>query len=301
VPHVRWAILCIGCAVLLVACRSAKVPHEHIRKGDEIIVCGQRVQTGAPVVLWTDPGGYNGYMAPPGTRWNDRPGAPSAAATLAQLQQVIDQFVIHYDACGLSRECFRILNERNLSVHFMLDLDGTIYQTLDLKERAWHATTSNSRSIGIEIANVGAFDSPRSPLLTRWYAPDAEGRTRITIPRELGDGGLRSRGFVPRPARAEPVSGQVQSMTLHQYDLTEEQYDSLMKLTGALCRVFPKIRCDYPRDAAGNLITHKLPDDHLSVYRGLIGHYHVQANKQDPGPAFQWDRIIAGARQLLSR
>jgi N-acetyl-anhydromuramyl-L-alanine amidase AmpD len=37
----------------------------------------------------------------------------------------------------------------------MLDLDGTIYQTLDLKERASHATIANSRSIGIEIANMG--------------------------------------------------------------------------------------------------------------------------------------------------
>jgi len=38
-------------------------------------------------------------------------------------------------------QCFKVLHDhRDLSVHFMLDLDGTIYQTLDLKERAWHAT-----------------------------------------------------------------------------------------------------------------------------------------------------------------
>ena len=44
----------------------------------------------------------------------------------------------------------------------MLDLDGTIYQTLDLKEGAWHATDANGRSIGIEIANIGAFTDPES-------------------------------------------------------------------------------------------------------------------------------------------
>src|SRR5438046_1087056 len=31
------------------------------RKGDEIVVAGQYFHTGAPVVLWTDPGGYDAY------------------------------------------------------------------------------------------------------------------------------------------------------------------------------------------------------------------------------------------------
>src|SRR4051794_37667920 len=31
------------------------------RPGDEIVVCGQLFHTTAPVVLWTDPGGYDAY------------------------------------------------------------------------------------------------------------------------------------------------------------------------------------------------------------------------------------------------
>ena len=31
------------------------------RSGDEIVVCGQLFHTGAPVVLWDDPGGYDAY------------------------------------------------------------------------------------------------------------------------------------------------------------------------------------------------------------------------------------------------
>jgi N-acetyl-anhydromuramyl-L-alanine amidase AmpD len=34
-------------------------------------------------------------------------------------------------------------------------------------------------------------------------------------------------------------------------------------------------------------------------YHGLLGHYHIQENKVDPGPAFQWDYVVEGARQLL--
>jgi N-acetyl-anhydromuramyl-L-alanine amidase AmpD len=91
----------------------------------------------------------------------------------------------------------------------------------------------------------------------------------------------------------------VQGRELVQFDLTPQQYRSLVTLTAALCRTFPKIRCDYPRDENGQLISHKLPDSELMKYHGLLGHYHIQENKVDPGPAFQWDYVVEGARQLL--
>jgi N-acetylmuramoyl-L-alanine amidase len=219
---------------------------------------------------------------------------------LPTLQRVVDQFVLHYDVCGTSRQCFKVLHDlRGLSVHFMLDLDGTIYQTLDLKERAWHATTSNGRSVGIEIANMGAYGNEEKSPFREWYARDSDGRTRITIPARFGDGGIRTLDFVGRPDRPEPVVGVIQGRTLTQYDFTPEQYEALIKLTATLCKVFPKIKCDYPRDASGELIPQKLPDDQLNAYQGVIGHFHIQTNKVDPGPAFQWDYVIDNARRLI--
>jgi N-acetylmuramoyl-L-alanine amidase len=304
------------------------------RQGDEIVVCGQWVHTGAPVVTWMDPGGYDAYrverrFAPlDDSDWRhstaevkelktpNRYGLRKAGLTPAQLEQVrgggwplallqekVDQLVLHFDACGTSRQCFKVLqDQRDLSVHFMLDLDGTIYQTPDLKERAWHATISNDRSVGIEIANIGAYDvnAPHDPL-SDWYRKDASGRTRIVIPEAIGGmASLRSARFVPHPARDQPVVGMIQGQTLRMYDLTPRQYDSLIKLTATLCRVFPRIRCDYPRDAAGRLITHKLPSDQLAGYEGVLGHYHIQTDKTDPGPALDWDRVINGARALMA-
>jgi N-acetylmuramoyl-L-alanine amidase len=190
---------------------------------------------------------------------------------------------------------------RNLSVHFMLDIDGTIYQTLDVKERAWHAAASNDRSVGIEIANIGAYP-PRAEglpdMLARWYGQD-EGGTVITIPQNLGDGGVRTPGFVGRPARDEPVVGKIHGQRLMQYDLTPEQYDSLIRLTAALCTVLPRIACDYPRDDQGQLIRTTLQPEQLESHRGLIGHWHSQRNKIDPGPAFQWERVVLGAQRLM--
>jgi N-acetylmuramoyl-L-alanine amidase len=296
------------------------------RKGDEIVACGQLFHTTAPVVLWTDPGGYDAYRverrfvpakeaswdASKGVlkepvRFGLRRGVLSADETervrgggwdLPLLQRVVDKFVIHFDAAGTSRRCFEVLHDRRgLSVQFMLDLDGTIYQTLDLKEGAWHATKANAHSIGIEIANIGAYPADEPGPLDRWYRRDADGHTRIVLPD--GPSGIRDTRVPLRPIRDEPVVGMIQGQRLRQYDLTAAQYDSLIKLTAALCTIFPEIRCDYPRDASGHLIPHKLPDDEFTRYHGLLGHYHVQTNKVDPGPAFQWDRLVEGARGLM--
>jgi N-acetyl-anhydromuramyl-L-alanine amidase AmpD len=40
------------------------------------------------------------------------------------------------------------------------------------------------------------------------------------------------------------------------------------------------------------LITHKLPDAVLEKYQGILGHFHIQENKIDPGPAFDWEKIV---------
>jgi len=316
---------------LLAGCASPRPGSIAPRAGDEIVVAGQFIHTGTRVVLWMDPGGYDAYrverrFAPfDKSSWEtshvavaeltspNRYGLRRAALTPEQieqvrgggwdlplLQQVVDQFVIHFDAAGTSRQCFTVLHDiRDLSVHFMLDLDGTIYQTLDAKERAWHATSSNSRSVGIEIANIGAYPSRAARTLGDWYSSDNNGNTRITIPSRFGNGGIRTPNFAGHPARPEIVSGEIQGQQLVQYDFTPEQYGALIHLTAALCKTFPKLRCDYPRDSSGQLLKVKLPDDELNQYAGLLGHYHVQSNKVDPGPAFQLDRVIQGARELL--
>jgi N-acetylmuramoyl-L-alanine amidase len=316
----------------LAGCKTAFRPGTlERRKGDEIVAAGQFFHTGTGVVLWMDPGGYDAYrverrFSPIGksdwetshaevkelthpNRYNlRRPGLSAEEIErvrgggwdLPLLQRVVDQFVLHFDVCGISRQCFNVLQDhRDLSVHFMLDLDGTIYQTLDLKERAWHATTSNARSVGIEIANMGAYSPGHDEPLHEWYATDTNGQARIAIPAKYGDGGIRTAGFVGKPARPAPIAGNIQGQDLVQYDYTPEQYRALIRLTATLCKVFPKIKCDYPRDAEGKLIPRKLPNDELENYQGVLGHFHIQTDKVDPGPAMQWDYIIGGARRLL--
>ena len=204
-------------SLVLTSCRTPGRPLK--RHGDEIVVAGQLFHTGTRVITCMDPGGYDAYRTErrfspiADSAWDktheavkaipspNRYGMRKAALTpeeiehvrgggwdLSKLQSVVDQFVIHFDVCGVSKQCFNILHDhRGLSVHFMLDIDGTIYQTLDLKERAWHATTSNERSIGIEVANMGAYPGNDLRVLHVWYQRDAKGLPYIKVPASIGD------------------------------------------------------------------------------------------------------------------
>ena len=301
------------------------------RHGDEMVVAGQFFHTGTRVVLWMDPGGYDAYRVErrfvpfeesdfeSSQPHLDSPRTPNrydirrSNLTPQQLERVrgggwdlptlqsnVDQFVLHFDVAGISRTCFNTLQDRrDLSVHFMCDLDGTIYQTLDLKERARHATIANNRSVGIEIANLGSYRETEKDPLAEWYKKEPDGRTIITIPERFGPSPERAPHFVGRPARREMIVGEVQGSQLHQYDFTRQQYKALARLTAALCTVFPRIACDYPREADGRLMTHKVPSEELQNYHGVLGHYHIQTNKVDPGPALQWDYLIGEARRLM--
>jgi N-acetylmuramoyl-L-alanine amidase len=293
------------------------------RKGDEIMVAGQLFHTGTPVVLWTDPGGYDAYRVEKhfasyeDSQWDvikDKVDSPnryslrykgehftpeqleqikSGGWPLELLQDTVDQFVIHYDVCGTSRRCFKVLHDlRTLSVHFMLDIDGTIYQTLDLKERGWHAGTANNRSVGIEIANMGAYPTDKLDAIKDWYAVHEDGTVELTLPETRGDGGVRTPEFKSGPIRNELVAGTINGRDLNQYDLTPEQYKALIKLTATLTKVFPKMELDYPRDENGEHIPGVLTEAQAAEFQGLLGHYHVIKSKIDPGPAFQWDYLL---------
>ena len=303
-------------AALSLSCRST--PGAPLKRaGDEISVAGELIHSGTRVVLWSEPGGYDAYrphcffepdvrspsrnadcIARYGSWRRDLPAEVTERVrtrgwTVDDLAATVSQVVIHFDACGTSKRCFEVLHDiRGLSCHFLIDLDGTVYQTLDVKERAWHAAGANDRSIGIEIANIGAFADPAE--LATWYKRDNDG-VRIAVPEELR--GHLAEDAVFRPRQDEPVHGRVQEQALLQYDFTEAQYRSLEKLLVTLCRVLPRIHARVPRDANGEVLGCAFDSDaELHAFEGLVGHSHVTKRKIDPGPAFDWDRVVGALR-----
>ena len=298
-----------------------------VEVNQSIVACGEEIYVGAPAVLWADPLGYNAYStdyhfgSPPASADGPEEGelryAPGRVdrstgevlvkpeiGSFVELQRALDMFVVHYDVCGVSQTCFKVLHDRRgLSVHFMIDIDGTIYQTLDLRDTAWHARQVNSRSVGVEIAHIGAYppgSSAGARAFDRWYDVDAEG-PRITPPGDPAALGVMTPGFVGRPARSQKIVGPVQGEVREQYDFTPEQYDSLVKLTAALCRHFKRIEPDAPRNPLGRVSTARMTEEEEAAFGGIVGHYHVSAQKQDPGPAFDWDLFLAKVRTRLMR
>ncbi len=294
----RLAFLVVVPLSLLTSCAALPAPGDPAqRSGDEISICGRLFHTGAKVVLWNDPGGFDAYR--PHRRFAPDEEGPSAAPeriarygsfrrglpeevearvrksgwNLPDLRAAITQVVVHYDAAGSSKRCFEILQDvRGLSSHFLLDLDGTIYQTLDVKERAWHAGIANYRSVGIEIANLGAYPD-RETLEDRFLATDS----------------AKLLGIVGFPV---PVVGRVQGTELHQYPFTEAQVESLGRLVATLCRVL-EIPAVAPRGPDGGVRTTVLDtEDDVRGFAGILGHLHTSRNKVDPGPAFDWKRLF---------
>ena len=253
--------------LLLLLAAGCAIPRAAPR-GEEIVVCGEQVPIGTRVILWDEPGGYRASDDHYGVR---RPPGETGDA-LADLQRSVHQIVLHYDAAGTSAQCFKVLQKRGLSSHFMLDLDGTIYQTVDVEARAWHAGKANDASVGIEIANIGAYDD-RARL--ERFDP---------LPAWIDRGSLAA-----IPDRGEPVSGAIHGGRMWQYRFTEAQYVALGRLCAALVRTLPRIRRRAPQETT---VLSGAPE-----YEGIIAHYHLKRSKVDPGPAFDWDRL---AREMQS-
>jgi len=269
---------------LLVATVAVAVPlgaragEPNASPGSSIIVAGQPFDVGHPVVLWSDPQGFDAYQTTCIDQQggccdfdNKRYGVRNHVSkrSLPELQEVVSQFVLHFDGCVNSRSCFKSMHNRprprgstgcGLSAHFMIDSDGTIYQTLDLVERAFHAEEANSTSVGVEICNRGRVDRSEWPKLP------AEYRTR--------------------PTRHVVINGEDHEA----YEFRPEQYDAIVALTRTLLRVFPKLKPEIP-EKDGQVIMNTL-EDPLS-FAGILGHLHVdlQRQKWDPG-ALDWRRIL---------
>lgn len=310
---------------------TAKAKRPPFNPGSVIKIAGESFDIGTPVVLWTDPIGYNAYLEKcwtskeilPGTAENPpKPGSsPKRYGTrvvsgkgawadrvrkrgweLAELKEQVHQFVVHYDVVGTSERCFRALHDqRGLSVHFMLDLDGTIYQTLDVRERAFHASDANDISVGVEIANLGARSGADRAVFDEWYRKvDVKGRSAVIIipPDSAKTGPQRLEDYVPEPLRPVPVEGVVQGAKLTQWDFTAPQYAALARLIRGISKALPRVKIAVPRDAKNGVVNAVLPNPRRLGFEGIVGHYHISDEKYDPGPAFQWTRLLDDIRAL---
>jgi N-acetylmuramoyl-L-alanine amidase len=105
--------------------------------------------------------------------------------------------VLHHTTNATAEQSLRTLTDplREVSAHYLVARDGSIFQLVDERFRAWHAGRSrwgsdadlNSASIGIELDNSGSEPFPPAQIdaLLRLLA-DLKGRYRIRTENFLG-------------------------------------------------------------------------------------------------------------------
>ena len=161
-------------------------------------------------------------------------------------------FVAHWDVCLSSKSCFKILEKRGLSVHFLIDNDGTIYQIMDCNDIGWHAGNRkvNNKSIGVEISNA--------------YYPKYQAI-------------YRRKGFGERPVMEEVV--------VHGKELKPFMgfYPVQIKAFKALAEALNKA---YDIPLVAPMENNKLIETTYSkvqdaTFKGVVSHYHITERKID--------------------
>jgi N-acetyl-anhydromuramyl-L-alanine amidase AmpD len=197
-----------------------------------IIVRGQPYRCLAPVRTWHATGLHFLTRTRRETRWivNHWTASENAAS------RVFESLRSHVDRDG---------KPEPLSVHFIVDQLGEIYQCADTEALCAHALGGNTYGIGIEIVN-------------------------------RGDGGAPDRGF-DRPKRTEMIHGRMCTYG----EFYAAQVASVVALNAALAAAY-SLPLRVPMKG-GDVFPGVLEPHYLAGYRGVLGHLHISAGKRDPG------------------
>ena len=216
---------------------SSRVENNIIHNGHHLPINWDKV------ILWDEP---DGFRANKGC-YTDLSGKADRNPTM---------FVNHWDVCLSSESCANILNKRGISVHFLIDNDGTIFQMLDTQHKAWHAGIRNNvggnpKGIGVEIANA------YYPKYQSWYVKN---------------------GFGERPLVEDAV---VHGRTLSPFmDFYPVQIQALKALWKA-CSDGIGIPLTYPSNSDGTLSRSVHSDCVKGTFKGICNHYNFTKTKLD--------------------
>lgn len=187
------------------------------------------------------------------TRWFDSDGLKLAKRPDADPDRQIKTFITHWDVCLSSKSCVKVLNKRNLSIHFCIDNDGTIHQLADISSRCLHAGSRlwNNNSIGVEVSNA---------FYTKYQNHYVK------------------KGFGERPiCKDSTVHGKKVEEHLDFYDVQKEAlkalYSAINKGVG--------IPLETPTDSNGKTTLSVHDDSVNGSFKGFISHYHLTRRKMD--------------------
>lgn len=257
------------------------------------------------------------------SRMDSRDGMPMYGDRYVGLGQRgvdIRQVLFHVSLTPTVAETVKELVDSSLSTHLLVDRDGTVYQLLDLDAAAYHAGDANQHSIGVDFVQpLERFPFKDDMTFERWsklapparaawqgaaerwqpstcacgelpviggpLAADFEGeqidpKNPLDLPHDLNLG-------VKDPRRIHPLVGPVEihGQQFRAFGPTPAATESALLVTSALLDAYPSIPATLPANHEGALIG-RVADDPRRY--GVVGHYHWEAQRWDPGPGFDW-------------
>lgn len=199
-----------------------------------------------------------------------------------------ERIVIHFTLGQTLGDMKTLTTEESpISTAYLLARDGIIYRLFSPHQFAWHLGDQyghNARSIGIELANYGGLKEIGNNMLAT-----GSGISFCS----LDD----TQAYIKLP---QPYRGYS-----YYANYTEEQYEGLIILLRYLTKEFniPKtfLSSDPAQEAAGNwdaIPRYSQFKDRAEAdaFKGICTHvqYRKPSDKQDIGPAFDWEKVIAG-------
>lgn len=186
--------------------------------------------------------------------------------TAGRRTQPIRFGVLHHQGGeGRSKQCFKVLNEREdpkhpgefdyLSVHFEIDQDGVITQMADLDTACYQASGVNQESWGVEIANIGVGQPVHQ---------------------------------YPRESYTDMVNGTTYRNFLKFFPMQVAAAYKLCVCVNGLLGLPLVIPAATQFKARRNVMPHA----ELERFRGLVAHYMVTEKKKDPSPHLMDELIV---------
>jgi N-acetyl-anhydromuramyl-L-alanine amidase AmpD len=196
-------------------------------------------------------------------------GAEIALDDRLTLESVIDLLVLHDSHSTTAREAVVEMDDSGHSTHFLIDWDGTIFQTLDLAWEGNHVKRAgiDRRSIAIDLVN---------PAEVGTRPPTPPGVDRETVGRPLGHFAL------------------IQGKDLQHWGYTEPQKTALVQLVRALVSRLPRVTARVPASEDGAILRSYVPG--AETLTGVAGHLHLFQVAYDPGSGFDWEWFASAIR-----
>jgi len=188
---------------------------------------------------------------------------PAGCYRSVSRKRIPTMVVTHWDAALSAKSCYNILKKRDISSHFVIDNDGTIYQMVDTQNIAWHAGIRrvNNVSVGIDFSNA-------------YYLKY--------------QGYYRKKGFGNRPVLSDSqVHGRKLKSHLGYYPIQVEAYKALLKCLNSYYGI--ELKC--PREVTGRMLWGVSKEAAEGKFKGIVSHYHLTTRKIDCA-GLQIDEII---------